>query len=158
MCLAFCSLLLRLLLPCLFQELSSELAWLFGLSFWSRCQPNSPQKSSKNLWKINGFSFLLPFASFCFHACSKSYPRRWRGFSGSLFGAVVNPTRPTNHQKANGKSMFLDCCSMLLHVASMLVPRAILDAGVAFRALFLEPLSAQLAPKIINKPMENQWF
>ena len=93
------------MLPCLLQELSLALAWLFGLSFWSRCQPNSHPKSSKNLMKINVFSFLLPFASFCFHACSKSYPRCWRGFSGSLFGAVVDPARPTT---------FAPCCVLFL--------------------------------------------
>ena len=109
-----------------------------------------------NVRKINVFSLLLHVASFCFHACSKSYPRRWRGFSGSLFGAVVKPTRPKNHQKTKGKSLFLAFCSMLLHFASMLVPRAILWAGVAFWALFLEPLSTQLAPKIIKTCKEKR--
>ena len=39
---------------------------------------------------------------------------------------------------------------MLLHFASKPVPRALLGAGVAFRALFAEPLSTQSAPKIIK--------
>ena len=38
---------------------------------------------------------------------------------------------------------------MLLHFASMPVPRAILEVGVAFRALCLEPLSTQLAPQLL---------
>ena len=138
------------MLPCLTQELFSGLSWLFGLSLWSRCQPNSPPKSSQNLNKINVFSIWLHVASFCFHVCSKSYPRSWHGFSGSLYGAVVNPTRPKNHKPTLGKSMFLAFCSLLLHFASMLVPRTSLEAGVAFRALFAEPLSTQLTPKIIK--------
>ena len=46
--------------------------------------------------------------------------------------------------------MVLTFCSMLIHFASMPVPRALLGAGVALRALFVEPLSTQLAPKIIK--------
>ena len=38
---------------------------------------------------------------------------------------------------------------MLLHFASIPVPRAILEVGVAFRALCLEPLSTQLAPQLL---------
>jgi len=51
--------------------------------------------------------------------------------------------------------MILAFCSMLLHFASMPVPRALLGAGVAFLALFVEPLSTQLAPKIIKKNLSN---
>ena len=41
-------------------------------------------------------------------------------------------------------------CSLLLHFASMLVPRAILDAGVAFRALFFELFSHTFASSLLR--------
>ena len=58
---------------------------------------------------------MLNVAACCFHACSKSYPRGWRG---SLFGAVVDPTRPQNHQnnlkETNVFSFFAPCCFLFL--------------------------------------------
>ena len=58
-----------------FPELSSALAWLFGLSVWSL--------------------FVAIIIHFCFYflaasaLASQSSPRRCRGFSGSLFGAFL---------------------------------------------------------------------
>ena len=83
--------------------------------------------------------FFCFVVSCCAFDASKSYPRGSRGFSGSLCGALVSPTRPKNHQTTLIKSMILAFCSMLLHFLSMLVPRAILGAVVACWALFLEP-------------------
>ena len=121
-----------MLLRCLFQERSSGFSLPFRALFVEPLSTQLAPKSSKNLAKINVLSFLLQVAAFCFHACSKSSPRGCRCSQ--------------NHQKTLLKSMCLAFCSMLLHVASMHGPRAILDAGVAFRALFVEPLSTQLAP------------
>ena len=67
--------------------------------------------------------------------------------STQLFTKIIE-----NHPKTLVKSMVLAFSYMLLHFASMHVPNALLGALVAFRALFVEPLSTQLAPKIIQKP------
>ena len=77
-----------------------------------------PQNHQKYFDKITGFNFLLHVAAFCFHACSKSSPRGWRGFSGSLCGALVNLTRPKNHQnnlkEINMFSFFAPCVFLFL--------------------------------------------
>ena len=83
---------------------------------------------------------FLTFCSILLHFASMPVPRALLGalvaFWGSLLGAVVNPTRPKNHQKTYINFMSLAFCSMLLHFASKPLPRALLGAGVAFRALY----------------------
>ena len=54
---------------------------------------------------------------------------------------LVNLTGPTNHHETLVKSMILMRGSMLLHVTSMPVLKALLGAGAAFRALLVKPLS-----------------
>ena len=73
--------------------------WAFWAHFLEHLSCKLDPKTIKNLWKINGFCYLLHVAQFCFHTSSKSSPRGWLGFLGSLFGAIVLQTRPKNHQK-----------------------------------------------------------
>ena len=85
------------LLPCLFQEISSGLAWLFGLSLWRRCQPNSLPEIICPM--------LLRFASM--------------PLSRALFGAgvafralFVERSQPKSPQKSYNKIYVFNC---LLH-------------------------------------------
>ena len=76
-------------------------------------------------------------------------PRAILGAVGAFWALVLEPfsthLAPEILKKAIGKPIVLAFCYSLLDFASMLVPRAILGAVVAFWALFLEPLSTQLA-------------
>ena len=118
--------------------------WAFWAPFLEHLSCKLPPKVIKNLLKINGCCCLLYFAQFCFHAPSKSSPRGWLGFSGSLFGAIVLQTCPKNIKNLLEINDFA-VCFMLLHFASMLLPRALLGAGWAFWVPFLEQLSCNSA-------------
>ena len=54
--------------------------------------------------------------------------------------------------------MWFAVCFILLHFASILLPRALLGAGVALGALFLEQLSCKLAPKIVKNQNKINGF
>ena len=89
-------------------------------------------KSPKNLRKIDVFSFGLHVAAFCFHASSKSSPRGSRGLFGLSLWSRCQHNSPPKSQNNLSKIYVLAFGSMLLHFASMPVPRALLGALGAF--------------------------
>ncbi len=126
---------------------------LFG-AFVLQARPTSHQQPVENQW----FLLFALFCSICFHAPSKSSPRGWLSFLGSLFGAIVLQTRPKKSSKNLLKINSFDVCFILLNFASMLLPRALLGAGWAFRAPFLEQLSCKLTQKTIKHLLEINDF
>ena len=129
MILAFGSMLLHFASMPVPRALLGALVAFSGSLCGALVNPSRP-KIIENLRKINIFSFWLHVVAFCFHACSKSSPRGWRGFSGSLCGALVNPTRPPNHQKSSKNHNKITDLSFLLHVVSCLFRK--LSSGLAW--------------------------
>ena len=96
---------------------------------------------------------MLHFAQFCFQAVSKSSPRGWLSFLGSLFGAIVLQTRPKNHQKPVENQWFL----LFALFCSILLPCSFQELSSGLAGLWGLSFWSNCPANLPKKPSKTYW-